>query len=329
MLDGNADLRSLNGAVLQLRGDTVTVGAGQSGGEVQMAGDLGVIARGDIAIHSSIRESQAATITVSSASGDVSMDAGVNLISSGGDVTISGHSLSIATINARAQDVISGGVVELKSVGGSITDANANDSPDIFAVALNFIGYGPEVGNGQYVLSAVVDLVQVSAPEGLVVNDPGVDGRNRFNVMQGGKLYQQVVTESRATRVTEDPSELLKKDQQAQMAAGLTSASLPSAHRTMASRVFEQSGPTSANSGVSQYLSTASTQSLLEGSVMLSTQRSGLSPDEDLLDDNSYGLAARLDQSYVLGTPGEQPFVSGLATFSQDTFEYWIDTVSL
>jgi hypothetical protein len=48
-----------------------------------------------------------------------------------------------------------------------------------------------------------------------------------------------------------------------------------------------------------------------------------------LLSDSSYGLANRLLQSYVLGTPGEQPLISGLDSFSQDNFEYWVETLSL
>jgi hypothetical protein len=67
---------------------------------------------------------------------------------------------------------------------------------------------------------------------------------------------------------------------------------------------------------------------VLQGDIVLSgSTANGL--DDDLLSDSSYGLASRLQQAYILGTPGEQPLVSGLDTFSQDTFEYWVDTLSL
>jgi hypothetical protein len=54
-----------------------------------------------------------------------------------------------------------------------------------------------------------------------------------------------------------------------------------------------------------------------------------MSNQQDLLSSNTYGLTNGLQHSYVLGTPGEQPLVSGQNTFSQDTFEYWVDTLSL
>jgi hypothetical protein len=45
---------------------------------------------------------------------------------------------------------------------------------------------------------------------------------------------------------------------------------------------------------------------------------------------DSFGInATRLQRAYVLGSPGEQPLISGLSTFSQDSFEYWVNTLTL
>jgi len=66
-----------------------------------------------------------------------------------------------------------------------------------------------------------------------------------------------------------------------------------------------------------------------KGHVLLSCLPTDISNDEDLLLDNSYGLSEGLLDSYVVGSPGEQPCAAGLRTFSQDTFEYWVDALEL
>jgi hypothetical protein len=53
------------------------------------------------------------------------------------------------------------------------------------------------------------------------------------------------------------------------------------------------------------------------------------SDENDLLSAQSYGLAERLERAYVLGTPGAQPLISGLDSFSEDTFDYWVDTLTV
>jgi hypothetical protein len=47
------------------------------------------------------------------------------------------------------------------------------------------------------------------------------------------------------------------------------------------------------------------------------------------LDRGAGSIAERLQRAYLLGSPGEQPLISGLSTFSQDSFEYWVNTLSL
>jgi hypothetical protein len=170
------------------------------------------------------------------------------------------------------------------------------------------------------------------------------NGKTYFSVVRAGKLYDQIVVIGNATRVTEDPGALFNKGDAAMIAAGVPGNSRllanPTPVQAMAASyaispqtpVLEQSMPSTLVSGstlVSRYLSTASTSAFLKGDVLLEGIELNMSDDNDLLSDSSYGLAHRLQQSYVLGSPGEQPLVSGFETFSQDSFEYWVDTLSL
>ena len=50
---------------------------------------------------------------------------------------------------------------------------------------------------------------------------------------------------------------------------------------------------------------------------------------DDLLSDTSYGLSPQMEQSFILGTAAEQPLISGLNSFSQDDFEFWVDPLSV
>jgi hypothetical protein len=182
-------------------------------------------------------------------------------------------------------------------------------------------------------------VVHISVPSGLVVRDTGTDGRTYFRVMDGTKVYQQLVVDGLAvTRVTEDPNLLLTRTDAEIMAAGV-----PGNSTLLKTPIFTQSSAAlfapsaqlssfTTSTAVSRYLGGASTAAVLQGDVVLQGIDLNIASDfgaEDLLSDTSYGLANRLQQSYVLGTPGEQPLVTGLDTYSQDTFEYWVDTLSL
>jgi hypothetical protein len=172
-------------------------------------------------------------------------------------------------------------------------------------------------------------VVQITVPQGLVVRDSGADGRTYFNVMNGGNLYQEMVVVGSVTRVTEDPAALLSRNVRAELiAAGLptTSSLVPAAIPTaFAQSSYSQGG----NLMVMSYLASGSTAQNVEGNIALTTVGDTFDGGFGLLSDQSYGIADNLQQSYVLGSPGEQPLISGLTTFSQDTFEYWVDTLSL
>ena len=335
-LAGNSDFTSLTGTPLQFQGNNITVSAGIAGSTVQMPNDVTLQASGNITLNSGMNTAGLNKISLVSG-GNITMAAGTRVDSRGGNIQVSAlGNLALATINARSADLIQSGVVDIRSESGTISDANLDSTADIFARAINLYGYGPSTVSGGDVLEVVADLVRVLVPQGLVVRDSGTDGRAYFNVMNSGNLYQELVVIGSVTRVTEDPAGLLKKDDAALIAAGI-----PANSRLLRSPVSSlylssltgsaQSMPDiAANLTVSSYLSAASAKDALTSSISISTlSGKGDNAEASLLLDPAYGVADHLQQFYILGTPGEQPLVSGLSTFSQDTFEYWVDTLSL
>ncbi|MBU3897991.1 MAG: hypothetical protein KJ614_03545, partial [Gammaproteobacteria bacterium] len=334
---GNADLSSVGSAGVEILGNTITVAPSATGGSVQFAGDVSLQAAGNVVLNAGISTAVPSQIAVVSTVGNISMAAGTRLDSRGGDIQIradNAQSVTISTLNARSADLSVRGIVDIQAGSGTITDANLDTAVDIFAKAVNLHGYGPDSATGGDVLEAVADAVRVDTPQGTVVRHGDLQGRTHFDVIDAGKLYQQIVVVGAVTRVTEDPATLLEKDDAALLAAGLplNSALLssPMAFSPLASLASAiQIAPSAvSNMAVSRYLASAPSEPLDSSITLTGLDLGGLN-GSDLLSDNSYGIANRLQQSYVLGSPGEQPFSSGLDTFSQDTFEYWVDTLSL
>jgi hypothetical protein len=48
-----------------------------------------------------------------------------------------------------------------------------------------------------------------------------------------------------------------------------------------------------------------------------------------LLSEESYGLAARLERAYLLGSGSQQPMVSGLQSVGAESFDYWDEELVL
>jgi len=70
-------------------------------------------------------------------------------------------------------------------------------------------------------------------------------------------------------------------------------------------------------------------ESASPGHVLLNCLDTVGSNDDDLLSNDNYGASKGFSDSYVLGSPGEQPCAAGLGSFSQNTFEYWVDALAL
>ena len=337
---GNTDLTSVVGSSIEVLGYTITVQGG-SGGTVQVPGALTLKASGDVVLGSGINAAKAAGITLTSSSSNITMAQGTRIDSRGGDVQINAvnaSAVSIATINARSGDLSQRGIVDINAGRATISDANRDTAADIFAKAINMSGYGPSAtGNGN-VLEAVADLVRIDVPSGSVVRHSGIDGRTYYDVVKAGQLYQQVVLIGNATRVTENPNTLLQKGDAALVAAGVPATSslltAPISIQSTASTastasMVAQGSPLTVSTAASRYLASITTGAVLQGDVTLDGVDLGAAGNDDLLSDSSYGLASRLQQSYVVGTPGAQPLISGLDTFSQDNFEYWVDTLAV
>jgi hypothetical protein len=334
---GDADLSSLGAVPLEIQGKAITVTAAGAG-TVLVAADLSLRAEDGLRLESGITTAIRSAISLVSSQGQITMAAGTRLASQGGNVTVSAvnaSTLTVAGIDARAAGATRGGVVDIQAGAATVTAANSSAGVDIFATAVNFAGYGPGAGAMSSVLQVQADVVQVSAPEGLVVRDTAADGRTSFNLMKGGQLFHQLQATSGVTRVTQDPATLLTKSDDALVAAGLpTNSQLlarPSVPTPSLNWAFDKKDPASAsNMMVASYLRAVSaSESLASPAAGIEIGFLQASDENDLLSAQSYGLAERLERAYVLGTPGAQPLISGLDSFSEDTFDYWVDTLTV
>ena len=335
-LAANADLTSVGASTaIKLRAASLTAVAG---GTVRMPGAITLSVSDSLVLNSSMTTAVAASITLSSSSGNIAMAAGTSLSSNGGDVSVKvsdGHSVALSIIDTRMAGAATGsGIVDLQSGTGSISDANNDSAVNVFAKAVNFYGYGADSAAAGNVIEVQADVVRVSAPQGTVLRHADLSGYSHFDVVSGGKLYEQlVVLNNTVTRVTEDPSTLLLKDDASLVAAGLPSTSsllksprsaslLPQTQLLGYITPVDQSG----NMNVISYLGAPATGKLGEGGYLVG---SSTSSSDVLLSDASYGIADKLQHSYMLGTPGEQPLISGLSTFSLGNYDYSVDTLSL
>ena len=163
-----------------------------------------------------------------------------------------------------------------------------------------------------------------------------------FNAMNAGTLYRQMVVEgTNVVRVTQDPAVVLSLPVAQRISAGIPSYSTLLYPPPPASGVSTPLVPTLlaqptlaaeffSDSAVSRYLAPVAAAAALRGDVLLMGIDLGVNDDtDDLLSDTSYGLSPQMEQSFILGTSAEQPLISGLNSFSQDDFEFWVDPLSV
>ncbi|MCX7257383.1 MAG: hypothetical protein NTZ64_11760, partial [Polaromonas sp.] len=336
----NADLTSVGtSTVLELRAASVTA----AGGTVQMSAALLIDTHDSIMLNASLSMTTAASITLTSSGGSIAMAAGTRLSSSGGDVQLKvsdGHSIFLGVLDTRAAGAVQGsGIVTIESGSGTITDVNNDDAVNVYAKAVNFFGYGPDSAAAGNVIEVQAEVVRVSAPQGTVLRHSDLNGYAHFELINAGRLYEQMVVMNAVTRVTENPATLLLKDDAALIAAGLplSSALLSSPKSVSLQPLADLIGYVTplqevGNLKVLHYLAASDTGALTgqPSSLMGSMDNGGTTASSDiLLSDASYGIADRLQQSYVLGTPGEQPLISGLSGFSLGNYDYSVDTLAL
>ncbi|MBG6078024.1 hypothetical protein [Polaromonas sp. CG_9.11] len=333
-LASNSDFTSVaNTTAIDMRGASITV---EAGGTVKMPGAITMTASGAITLNSGMSTAIASNLALVSTGGNVTMAASTLLSSSGGDVQVKagdGRTVAISTIDTRSADQSQLGIVDLQAGSGTITDANNDSAVNVYAKALNFYGYGPDSAAAGNVIEVQAQVVRVAAPQGSVLRHADLLGFTHFNVINAGKLYEQIVVVSDVTRVTEDPNTLLTKDDATLIAAGLpATSSLLHSSPSQVSGVFGFSSSSqqrsAGNMTVINYLSAPIVYSELNDDIYLPLTNDTMN-DDVLLSDSSYGIAARLQQSYVLGSPGEQPLISGLSTFSQGNYDYSVNTLTL
>ena len=298
-------------------------------GPVRVAADVILLAHGQITLNAGLDTVSAHSVALTSSTGNITMAAGTRIDSHGGDVLIKADNataVSLAIIDARSSGAASGAVA-VEAGNAVVSDANRDGEVNIFATALDLFGWGPDSAAAGDVLEVAAEVVQVRTVRGVVVRESSADGQAYFNVLSGGKLYQELVVIGPVTRVTQDAATLVRSDYAARLAAGLPATSRLMTSEDWASSHGGASAASSAgNLAVSSYLSALGSANAMSDFIALSQGSSG---GTDLLNDQSYGIAEKLERSYILGTPGAQPLISGLDTFSQDTFEYWVDTLTV
>ena len=313
------------------QGDVTVAGA------VRVAADVILLSHGNLAVNASVDTVSSHSVALTSGAGNIAMATGTRIDSHGGDVLIQADNAGtvlLAIVDARSSTGSgagagsgTGGAVTVQAGKATVSDANHDSDVNIFATSLDLSGWGPSSAAAGDVLEAAAQVVRVSAASGLVVRESGADGRASFNVMSGGKLYQQLVVVGPVTRVTQDPAALVQKNDAAKRAAGLPATSALMTSENWASTHGINS--TAGNLAVASYLGALFAADTLGLSANLIALNNALADSTDLLNDPSYGIADKLQRSYILGTPGAQPLISGLETFSQDNFEYWVDTLTV
>lgn len=346
---GNTDFRSVGAGdnsaapvTIEIRGESIVLNSGLAASAIQVPGALTLTANRNVQLDSGITTATTSPISLFSSQGSITMAQGSRLDSRGGDVSLVGANVDVGTIIAWTPDMQVGGVVKIDAGRGTITDANKDNAADIFAKAVSFNGYGPATTSPGNVLEVVAELVQVSVPEGVVVRDTGANGRTSFNAMNAGTLYRQMVVEgTNVVRVTQDPAVVLSLPDAQRISAGIPSYSTLLDQHRPASGVSTPLVPTLlaqptlaaeffSDSAVSRYLAPVAAAAALRGDVLLMGIDLGVNDDtDDLLSDTSYGLSPQMEQSFILGTSAEQPLISGLNSFSQDDFEFWVDPLSV
>ena len=272
------------------------------------------------------------------ARGALVMAAGSRVTTNGGDVT----ALADAGITLGRVETGSGGVL-LQALTGNIVDADNDEAVNVQAAWLSLRGHGAVLQPGTSTTAAAIDVavdrLDADDTRGLMLRDTGADGRTRFNLLDNGVLYQQVVADGSPLRGSTAPiapgASGSAADVTAHMAAWLQalrplaelrqSSALDGPTRHALSALAATEGDDlPADSAASVYLAT------------LATTPDGLLPAAaahgaalDLLSDAAFGLAQSLERAWLLGSGSEQPAASGLRAAADAAFDVWEESLAL
>jgi hypothetical protein len=217
---GVAELNSLVTPHLTLAGSSLSLTGGGAGPHALVT-LLDLAAAQDLTLAGTLTLAAAGADVHATVGGALRMAADGVLATQAGDVRLqAGGDLRVGRIDTRASAGGATAAVVLASGAGTISETNADAAADVFADLLTLRGRGPALTGGVSETAAALDVqankLDVDAPSGVVLRDSGADGHTAFNLLDGGQLYQQLVTLGAAVR---QPSMAAAPDQPSAAAA--------------------------------------------------------------------------------------------------------------
>lgn len=294
------DALQLDGVLRGAAGAVASFRPGTAGGSVAYGGG-----NGDLALDAAQLAKLAGfgTIAIGDAgTGRVVMAAGSLLDSGGRQITLqAAGDLGVARIVAGAAGVV------LDSAGGTIYDSGNDRSTDVSAAWLLMRGHGPALAAGQSSTVAAIDVeaavLDLGAAGGVTLRDSGTDGRVRYNLLEGGAVYQWLEAPATSQRAASAAPGATPAAVAEGLAALRPLAALRDAGETR--RMAWQAEPR-------------------EGASALYLEAITAAPAEA-----GGWLAQRLEQAWLLGQAGEQPVAAGGRLGATPTVELWDEALSL
>ena len=264
-------------------------------------------------------------------SGAIAMAADASLGSAGGDLTLRGAA-DIAVGQLDTRGAAAAGSVLLASSGGTISDAARDTLVNIHTGVLVMRGHGPLLAAGASSSLDAVDVqaarLDIDAAQGVVLRDSGLDGKTRFNLVNGDLLYQQLVAEGAPPRGASAPAgasgALGTADGGASIAAWL------GALRPLAElRDTDQRAHAALWQAGAGYAAGADNYS--EAAAAIGATSSGADQALDYLAALTAGIATPPDPArhWLLGQESSQPWASGASLLRSAHFEVWSEALSL
>jgi hypothetical protein len=288
---GAIDLSAITAAPVTVHGGLVEVQAGsgvlRTGAALVLDGRSGVLVGDDIVAGGAVAIGSGAGVT---------MAAGTHVSGSGRIDVVAQGTISIGQLTA-----------DLVVVDGATLQGNGDTAANIVARQVSLHGYGPLAGQGN---ALVLDapIVHVAAMSGMVVQDTDPDGRTHFNLLDGGKMYEQAVALGSVERVTADP------------AAPAGSPAYAFGSRAQVESMASLLGDSGWGSA---WAASAATSGYLSGNGVANGAATGA--ELGMLSSSSLGLTRLFGQSFALGSAGQQALSTGQPASGTVDFDYWLE----
>jgi len=355
-----AALANLSTGELTITGAAIRVQGAANAPSLQVSGHITLTANGDVELSGRFGLAAAGADLIVDSRGSLVMASGALIQTNGGDVTLQAdRGIALGRVDTRNNagnnaGIGSAGGVMLLTQGAtaSITDVDKDEGINVYASWLSVRGRGPALLAGMSTTAAAIDVsvdrIDLDNAGGLILRDTGADGRTRFNLLDNGVLYQQLVAEGGPLRGSTAPIASTSTDMgnsatdaAARMAAWLSAVSplaeLRNANALTGAARMAMAAALPADSAAAHYLATLGDG--LEGTAGLSLAgphtvgaESALQMSAiDLLSDASFGMAERLESAWLLGgNSGPQPASSGLLKQAADShFDAWEESLVL